>query len=1189
MRKIIFFVANQHLFGFILVFLFSLLSVKVNAQSGEVDTTFSYELYNRFGNGKRAEGEVRSVLLQDDGKIIIAGNFYSYNDKAPAVMARLHQDGSTDTSFMLPGSPTGVLCTALQPDGKILAGGYFSPGSGTAFHIRRINSDGSVDASFAFGNLTTFGYARKIVIQPDGKILVAGAFSSYNGYSHNDLLRLMPDGSIDPSFTAPTFNLSSQSIFSIALQEDGKILIGGDFTQMNGSMVGRIVRLNSDGTHDASFNAGSGMNNTVMAIAIQEDGKIVAGGYFNQFQGAQQNGIIRLLADGSEDVSFNVGTGTMDVEALRIKPNGDIVVAGDFSSFNLVPSTSLVVLASDGSVQVTTIHAGSSTVKNMVIQPDDKIITCGDFHMSIGDFQVMGITRILPDGTMDSLFVPWTAASGSVYDIAPLPDGKVMVSGDFRSYDGIIRNRIARINENGELDETFDPGSGANATIYTIAVQQDGKILIGGDFTQYNGSTAGRIARLNPDGSLDMTFNSGQGIDLGTVFEIKLLPNGKLLIGGDFYTYNGTNVTGIARINPNGSLDPGFSTGNNANNVTDIELLSDGKILINGYINGSASNLNHTARLNPNGTLDPTYNRETPIGFLVRTISAQPDGKIVVGGNITSASINIMRLNPDGTADATFNPGTGINMEVKDVFVQTDNKIIVAGTFTNFNGEDVTNLVRLEEDGSMDQSFTTQDIGNQGAMYVVRQLPNGKLMAGGYFFNYLGKPAHAIVRLNNDVPGISDMQLSFGATPVGCNDSGMVIALPYYGVPPYSYEWQTVPVQTTQTIYPEVAGTYSVTVTDSTGYSIETSVLVPGFQHQNSFDLTSYLTSSEFRTGFDAQIRIQAVNSGCEATPAVLSIVLSPLLTFQNAIPVADAISGDTLTWNIASLSYMAPLEVFINVSVTDTATIGETVELITAITPAASDAYPEDNTKYYTFPVVNGYDPNYMSVYPEGKCDDHLIETDQLLTYTVHFQNTGNSHAVNIRVVDSLSTVLDMTTVRVIDQSHAVWTEVLPGNVIQFHFDNINLPDSTTNEAESHGYVTFDIMPNAGLANGVTITNQAGIYFDFNSPIITNEVSNEIYIGELDSYICNLGLADHEAYAIDVYPNPFEDGFTIKRENAGQANVVLTDLQGHEITPLISTDMSELYFRVPDITAGMYLLHIFTETGQTTVRIIKR
>src|SRR5690554_5875872 len=324
---------------------------------------------------------------------------------------------------------------------------------------------GSLDTSFDIG--TGFNNnPETIILQPDGKILVGGSFTSYNGTNQNYIARLNTNGALDTSFNIG--NGFSQGVVSTSLQPDGKILVGGVFTSYNWESQNRITRLNTDGSLDSSFNIGTGFNQFVQSIAIQPDGKIIIGGGFTDYNGTTQNYITRLNTNGSLDTSFNIGAGFNNaVHQIVLQDDGKILVGGRFTSYN-------------------------GTTQNR-------------------------ITRLNADGSLDTSFAMGTIGMGFnnfVFSIALQPDGKILVGGLFSNYNGTSRSRIARLNADGTLDTSFDIGTGFNSGAgEAFIIQPDGKIIIGGGFTSYNGTSQNRIVRLNTDGSLDTSFNIEAGID----------------------------------------------------------------------------------------------------------------------------------------------------------------------------------------------------------------------------------------------------------------------------------------------------------------------------------------------------------------------------------------------------------------------------------------------------------------------------------------------------------------------------------------------------------------------------------------------------------------------------------------------------------------------------------------------------
>tara|TARA_R110002096_G_scaffold433554_2_gene652470 strand:- start:52 stop:1167 length:1116 start_codon:yes stop_codon:yes gene_type:complete len=247
------------------------------------------------------------------------------------------------------------------------------------------------------------------------------------------------------------------------------------------------------------------------------------------------------------------------------------------------------------------------------------------------------VTTFAQPGSLDTTFDPGTGASNAVYTNSIQNDGNIIIGGQFTSYNGIAINRIARLNTDGTLDDTFDPGTGVNGSVIITSIQSDGKIIVGGSFSTYNEIAINRLARLNTDGSLDDTFDSGTGAN-NAVFTTSIQSDGKIIIGGFFTSYNGIATNRIARLNTDGTLDETFDSGTGANNnVYTTSIQSDGKILIGGPFesyNGIA--ISGIARLNTDGTLDENFTPGTGTDNEVLTTSIQNDGNIIIGGGFTS-------------------------------------------------------------------------------------------------------------------------------------------------------------------------------------------------------------------------------------------------------------------------------------------------------------------------------------------------------------------------------------------------------------------------------------------------------------------------------------------------------------------------------------------------------------------------
>ncbi|SMD44497.1 delta-60 repeat domain-containing protein/Por secretion system C-terminal sorting domain-containing protein [Aquiflexum balticum DSM 16537] len=675
-----------------------------------------------------------------------------------AFLARA-QDGSNDLSFNADkinfgdGASFTVLTTAIQPNGKILIGGEFGFFNGIArSRIARLNEDGSLDTSFNPGTGANL-QVLTLALQSDGKILIGGVFSQYNGVDRIRIARLNADGSLDTSFNPGTG--ANNIVRTLAVQADGKVLITGDFSQYNGVAINRIARLNSDGSLDTSFNPGTGPNSFIWTTQIQPDGKIIIGGEFGVYNGVARSRIARLNTDGTLDSSFDPGIGPAGfnprINAMTLQSDGKIIIGGFFTSYNGTAINRIARLNADGSLE-TSFNPGTGANNSIVttqIQADGKIIIGGGFTSYNGTARNY-IARLNADGSLDTSFNPGTGANGSILTIQIQADGKIIIGGVFTSYNGTARNYIARLNADGSLDTSFNPGTGTNSGINTTQIQADGKIIVGGNFTSYNGTARNRIARLNADGSLDTSFNPGTGAN-NWIVTTQIQSDGKIIVGGNFTSYNGTAINRIARLNTDGSLDTSFNPGTGTNSgINTTQIQADGKIIVGGNFtsyNGTARN--RIARLNADGSLDTSFNPGTGANNWIVTTQIQSDGKIIVGGNFTSyngTAINrIARLNTDGSLDTSFNPGTVANNWIRTTQIQADGKIIIGGQFTIARNY----IARLNADGSLDTSFNP-GTGANNSIFTTQIQSDGKIIIGGFFISYNGTTRNFIARLNAD-------------------------------------------------------------------------------------------------------------------------------------------------------------------------------------------------------------------------------------------------------------------------------------------------------------------------------------------------------------------------------------------------------------------------------------------------------
>ena len=715
------------------------------AADSDVDPTFVT------GN---SVGNPIAMVLQADGKIIVGGNFDSVGGVRRGKIARLNANGSLDTTFNQGNGVDGngiVWSANVQPDGKVLIGGEFFSVNGTPRqYIARLNADGSLDSSFA---PQLNAQVLSIVVQPDGKIIIAGDFSNVNGsFSARRLARLNADGSLDTSFS---YSLGLDLYpAAICLQPDGKLFVGGN---------NRIVRLNSNGNLDGFNGGNAGVSGYVSSInCAAGDGSALIGGTFSAYNGTPRSNLIRIFADGSLDSNFNPQvTGSVaggDVTTIRNLPDGKIIIAGYFNSVNGAARNGLARLNADGSLDniFNPFVPFAGAVRKFLLQPDGKIIVGGQFGTIAGAARG-GIARLNPDGTNDANFARKRGPNNTVFSLAPRADGKILIGGSFDTVEETPRRGIARLTSDGSLDTTFNPGSGVDGIVAKVAAQPDGKIIIAGFFTAFDGSPRRSIARLNADGSLDASFYAESVLE-AAIADFEIQPDGKIIIAGLFGNVGGAAGRHVARLNADGSLDASFNPGAGADfEIYDVERQPNGMILVGGnFDNFNNSPRSSIARLNSNGSLDSSFNAGTQFDSAILSLVTTPDARIIVGGAFNSvngtARNHVARLNADGSQDNSFVLGSGFTGdEVYKVVLEPDGKILVGGNFLSIGGVNRPRLARLMANGAVDTAFNVGGISgganNQSEVDDIVVQANGKILFAGEFTVVNSLEANRISRL----------------------------------------------------------------------------------------------------------------------------------------------------------------------------------------------------------------------------------------------------------------------------------------------------------------------------------------------------------------------------------------------------------------------------------------------------------
>ena len=725
--------------------------LSAHTQAGDNDPTFNIADDGSMGDGHSAE-TIYGVKITTDGKIIIVGNFNSYNGGSSAKVSRLHATGEVDLSYQvghINGTPGRVI--ELPTNQILISGGISSTYTGSQGMVR-INTNGSIDPGL---NMSPFGFNAapwEIAVQANGKVLAGGNFTMFNNIHVNSLVRVNNDGTMDTSFYT-RLEIGSR-VNTILPLPDGKIYIGGVFPTVDSIGIRHLARLLPDGRLDTTFNPNSMNISSVSSVAVNAQGKLIVAGIAKP--GIKEISLFRLNANGSLDTSFHTCGSDTIFNRLHIFHDGSITAISEHMVPAMghpptAPMRGLMRFDSTG-VLDTSFDISPGFPPHALVFSFDRDLT-GDYIVG-GNFRFFQdkhspyICKIKSDGKFDPQFNPGTGFNGAVKDIYQLADNKLLVSGFFRYFNNQNVQNFVKLNWDGTLDPSFKHGESANGEINAIVVQDDEKIILAGKFREYNGYKAGRIVRLLSNGMIDSTFDTGIGFD-STVKNMILLPNGSLLVSGDFSRYNGQTAHKIIKLNSNGTRDHSFTPWHNLSAFATCDAMSvtgNGKILVGGTLEYSIpSYRGYVNRLNANGTIDNTFNDTLKIWGEVYSVLELTNGQIAVGGKFYSDSIvpnsGLIRLHSNGILDTNFIVAGSNAINTYDIVENDAGNYIIAGGLYRIN--------MIRPNGSVESQF---DIGNGFVRSVFKLLIQNdkKIIAGGEFSHYKGIPRNRIARILHD-------------------------------------------------------------------------------------------------------------------------------------------------------------------------------------------------------------------------------------------------------------------------------------------------------------------------------------------------------------------------------------------------------------------------------------------------------
>ena len=697
---------------------------------------------------------------------------------------------------------------ARDAGGRLLVGGTLDArGSTTVGHLTRLLPTGAPDPTFNPGGAGANGAVAQVVVLPSGKLVIGGTFTRYNGVAVGRVAQLLADGTLDPGFNAGGAAGANAEIKAVALAPNGLVYLMGNFMTYNGQPAPGILRLLATGAPDPAFQPGTGLliNNPggrppdifpAVRMAVDNAGRVVLAGLY-QYQGTARGGVVRILPTGAPDLTFNPGgSGLMGVvNDLALVPTGEVLVAGSLNSYNGSPVQRIIRLNPNGGrdFSFTAPATPAGTIQSLVALDGGKI--------GVGIRRT--VARLTSAGALDPTFTPAPLnTTGSLRTLLAVAGGGMLVGGAYETINGTPVGGLAQLLPTGPTDPAFTaPRFGRRQMISQLLALPNDSLLAVGGFDVLTSAATGDIVRLGPDGQPDpgfivnsaATFLSNAAVSpTGRIFGynsqyvqrltrtgapdpgftflpgagpagssyidvVRPLADGRVLVGGDFRTYNGISCDGLVRLLPTGAVDPTFqpvaapgqvvyaitvradghlalftqsdsastpsgliglladgapdlafgggnpATGFDLNRpliaLPDTSLLVVGRLYQNGFALGSGP----ISRLTRTGAFDPAFQAD-PSFTLADDISAaavQPDGSIlfVTAPRVRAPDARVRRLRPNGALDPSFQPievGTGAyNESVEYLVVQSGQRVVLGGQFADVAGTPFPGLARL--------------------------------------------------------------------------------------------------------------------------------------------------------------------------------------------------------------------------------------------------------------------------------------------------------------------------------------------------------------------------------------------------------------------------------------------------------------------------------------------------------------
>ncbi|MBL0047024.1 MAG: T9SS type A sorting domain-containing protein [Bacteroidetes bacterium] len=752
-------------------------------------------------------------------------------------------------------------------------------------------------------------------------------------------------------------------------------------------------------------------------------------------------------------------------------------------------------------------------------------------------------------------------------------------------------------NGNKQWDNTIG-GTGADY-LYDLKQTSDGGYIVGGpsqspisgDKTKasFLGTWDYWILKLDTGGNIQWQTTLG-GDSSDFLYSIEQTKDGGYIAGG--YSYSGlsgdkTDASKgsrdywVVKLDNLGNLQWQKTIGgSNSEFLTSIQQCRDGGYILGGNsgsgISGDKTELNNgpsdywIVKLDSTGNIVWQNSIGGSNGETVQSIQQTPDGGFAICGTSTSGASGdksenaiggfdywIVKVDSVGTISWENTIGGSGNDYVQDMCVTREGDLIVVGY--------------SESPSSGDKTEATLGVNDYWVVKIASEynLVTGKMFAdlNNNLTQDPGEPPLARTKIVESAGGRFTLSQPDGSYKLVVMDTGSIQVSPasiahYTAMPP----------------------------TRSVSFSgFQQASLLNDFPYQASGvfnDLSILLTPfGTFRAGLYGYYMINYKNVGTTNLSGNITFFPDSNLTYISSSLLPNSITSDSVTWNIGNLAPFQEGTITLVVSIPGTIQFNTLLTSAASILAVGSDSEPSNNYATGISYAVNSHDPNDIVVNRKIVYDAELI-APPWLEYTISFQNTGNAAAINVHILNEIQKELDINSFEFIASSHAanINYSYVTANM-DFGFDNINLPDSNSNEPSSHGFIRYRIKPQSTLLVGDSIRNKAAIYFDFNNPVITNNAVTHILAPN------SILTASKNSNTLLIYPNPTSGTFTLNMPSkiSGNSNLKIRNLVGKAIYQTTLTNTAVMHVDIRNFSAGIYIIEIESQSEVYRSKLVKQ